>query len=69
MDFLKPGLWFASFLVASAALNVGLVLRGGTLALGRADLVLVYIMLLMVAALCSMGMSQQLLPILAALFY
>ena len=69
VDFLKPGLWFASFLVASAALNVGLVLRGGTLALGRADLVLVYIMLLMVSALCSMGMSQQLLPILAAFFY
>ena len=37
VDFLKPGLWFASFLVDSAALNVGLVLRGGTLALGRAD--------------------------------
>ncbi|MEE2874835.1 MAG: DUF6785 family protein, partial [Candidatus Latescibacterota bacterium] len=69
IDLLKPGLWFASFLVASAVLNVGLVLRGGSLALNRADLVLVYIMLLMVSGLCSMGMSQQLLPILAAFFY
>ena len=69
VDLLKPGLWFASFLVASALLNVGLVFRGGSLALNRADLVLVYIMLLMVSALCSMGMSQQLLPILAAFFY
>ena len=69
IDLLKPGLWFASFLVASALLNVGLVLRGSSLALGRSDLVLVYIMLLMVSALCSMGMSQQLLPILASFFY
>ena len=69
IDLLKPGLWFASFLVVSALLNLGLVLRGRSLALNRADLVLVYIMLLMVSALCSMGMSQQLLPILAAFFY
>ena len=69
IDLLKPGFWFASFLVVSAVLNVGLVLRGSSLALNRADLVLVYIMLLMVSALCSMGMSQQLLPILAAFFY
>lgn len=69
IDLFKPGLWFASFVVASALLNAALVWRGGSLALGRADLVLVYIMLLMVSGLCTMGMSQQLLPILAAFAY
>ena len=69
IDLFKPGLWFASFLVASVLLNAILVWHGGSLALDRADLVLVYIMLLMVSALCTMGMSQQLLPILAAFAY
>ena len=69
IDLFKPGLWFASFLVASVLLNATLVWHGGSLALGRADLVLVYIMLLMVSALCTMGMSQQLLPILASFAY
>ena len=68
IDVLEPGWWLASFLVASALLNLGAVLRGGSLVLNRADLVLVYIMLLMVSALCTMGMSQQLLPIIAAFF-
>ena len=68
-DVLDPGWWLASFLVVSALLNLGAVLRGGSLALNRADLVLVYVMLLMVSALCTMGMSQQLLPIIAAFFY
>ena len=68
-DMLDPGWWLASFLVVSALLNLGAVLRGGSLALNRADLVLVYVMLLMVSALCTMGMSQQLLPIIAAFFY
>ena len=69
IDLFDPGLWLASFLVASALLNAALVWRGGSLALGRADLVLVYLMLLMVSGLCTMGMSQQLLPILAAFAY
>ena len=69
IDMLKPGLWFASFLVVSAQINIGLVLQGSSLALKKADLILVYIMLLVVSALCTMGMSQQLLPILAAFFY
>ena len=69
IDLFKPGLWFASFLVASVLLNAALVWHGRSLALDRADLVLVYIMLLMVSALCTMGMSQQLLPILASFAY
>ncbi len=69
VDWLKPGLWLASFFVASAVANVPLTVRGSTLALNRADLVLVYIMLLVVSALCTMGMSQQLLPIISALAY
>ena len=69
VDTLRPGLWLASFLLASALLNVPLAFRGMTLALNRADLVLVYVMLLVVSALCTMGMSQQLLPIISALAY
>ena len=69
VDTLRPGLWLASFLLASALLNVPLAFRGMTLGLNRADLVLVYVMLLVVSALCTMGMSQQLLPIISALAY
>jgi len=69
IDLLKPGLWFASFLLASALANVPLVWRGLSLALNRAELVLVYIMLLVVSALCTMGMSQQLLPIISSFVY
>jgi len=69
IDVLQPGLWFASFMVASALINVPLCRRGSGLALNRADLVLVYIMLLIVSALCTMGMSQQLLPVISSLVY
>ena len=46
-----------------------MVQRGGTLALNRAELVLVYVMLLVVSALCTMGLTQQLLPTLTGIFY
>ncbi|NKB71936.1 MAG: hypothetical protein GKR89_33080 [Candidatus Latescibacteria bacterium] len=68
-DFAAPGWIGATFLTACALINLPLTLRGSGLALGRADLILVYFMLLIVSALCSMGMSEQLLPIIAAAFY
>jgi len=69
LDLSSPGLIFSTFLVASALINAPLAWRGGSLALNRSELVLVYVMLLIVSALCTMGMSEQLLPIITAFFY
>lgn len=69
LDPYSPGLIFSTFLLGCALLNLPLVWRGTSLALNRADLILVYAMLLMVSAVCSMGLSEQLLPMLTALFY
>ena len=66
---IRPGWWLANFLLISTAINIFATTRGSSLALNRSDLVLVYIMLLIVSALCSMGMSQQLLPIISSLVY
>lgn len=69
IDWYSPGFWFGAFLALSAVWNVPVVQRGGTLALNRAELVLVYVMLLVVSALCTMGLTQQLLPALTGIFY
>lgn len=69
VDWYSPGFWFGAFLALSAVWNVPVVQRGGTLALNRAELVLVYVMLLVVSALCTMGLTQQLLPALTGIFY
>ena len=69
VDWYSPGFWFGAFLALSALWNVPVVQRGGTLALNRAELVLVYAMLLVVSALCTMGLTQQLLPALTGIFY
>ncbi|HJP31238.1 MAG TPA: DUF6785 family protein [Candidatus Latescibacteria bacterium] len=69
LDPHSPGVVFNAFLVASALLNLALTVRGSSLALNRSELALVYVMLLIVSALCTMGLSYQLMPILTALFY
>ncbi len=69
IDIYKPGFWLASFVVASLWMSVPIVQRGGSLALNRAELVLVYVMLMVVSSLCTMGMTQQLLPTITAFFY
>ena len=69
LDPHAPGLIFSSFIVTSSLINLPVVWSGRSLALNRSELVLVYVMLLVVSALCTMGMSQQLLPSLTALFY
>jgi hypothetical protein len=69
IDPYSPGLIFDAFLVASALINLPVVRSGQTMALNRAELILVYVMLLVVSGLCTMGMSQQLLPAITALFY
>jgi len=69
VDIYKPGFWLAAFLVASLWISVPVVQRGASLALNRAELVLVYVMLMVVSSLCTMGMTQQLLPAITAFFY
>ncbi len=68
-DPYAPGFIFAQFMLASSWLNVWLVGRGQSLVLNRAELILVYVMLLIVSALCTMGLSEQILPMLTAVFY
>ena len=69
VDWYSPGFWFGAFLALSSLWNVPVVQRGGTFALSRAELVLVYVMLLVVSALCTMGLTQQLLPAITGIFY
>ena len=58
----SPGLIFCTFVLLSALVNLFLVGRGLSLALNRAELILVYTMLLIVSSLCTMGLSEELLP-------
>ena len=62
LDPFAPGFFFATFIVASSLLNMVLVSFGRSLVLNRAELILVYVMLLIVSALCTMGLSEQILP-------
>ena len=69
LDPFAPGFFFATFIVASSLLNIVLVSCGRSLVLNRAELILVYVMLLIVSALCTMGLSEQILPMITAVFY
>ena len=69
LDPYSPGLIFSTFLLISFIGNIFAVWRGDSLALNRAELILVYAMLLIVSALCTMGLGEQLLPIITAIFY
>ncbi len=69
LDLASPAVALGIFLLASCWLNVAATLRGTSLALNRSELVLVYAMLLIVSALCTMGLSEQILPIITAIFY
>ena len=69
LDFHSPGLIFSTFVILSILLNLLAVQRGGTMALNRAELILVYAMLLIVSALCTMGLGEQILPLISSIFY
>lgn len=69
LDYASPAVFLGLFLLASFWFNVAAAIRGTSLALNRSELVLVYAMLLVVSALCTMGLSEQLLPIITAIFY
>ena len=68
LDPFAPGFFLATFIVASSLLNMVLVSCGRSLVLNRAELILVYVMLLIVSALCTMGLSEQILPMITAMF-
>ncbi|NKB68376.1 MAG: hypothetical protein GKR89_15040 [Candidatus Latescibacteria bacterium] len=69
IDIHSPGFLFATFLLLSTLANVPMVARGNSLALNRSDLILVYVMLVIVSAVCTMGLSEQILPMISAVFY
>ena len=69
LDPYSPGLIFSTFLLISFVVNLPIVWSGRNLVLNRAELILVYAMLLIVSALCTMGLGEQILPMLTAAFY
>jgi hypothetical protein len=69
LDPYSPGLIFTTFVLLCALINLPLAGRNRGLALNRAELILAYTMLLIVSALCTMGLSEELLPALTAIFY
>ena len=69
MDLNSPGLIFSTFAVVCGSGNLPLAWSGRSLALNRAELIMVYAMLAMVSAVCTMGLSEIILPSLTAIFY
>ena len=69
LDPYSPGLIFSTLLLLMALANVVAVSTGRSLALNRAELILVYAMMLIVSALCTMGMGEQVPGMISALFY
>ncbi|MCY3761681.1 MAG: hypothetical protein OXH50_10570 [Gemmatimonadetes bacterium] len=69
IDPLSPGLIFSTFLLVCALANLPVTWAGRSLALNRGELIMVYAMLAMVSAVCTMGLIEQLLPTLTAIFY
>ena len=69
LDWHSPALIYSTFVVLLLVLNCAVAVHGGSLALNRSELILVYTMLLVVSAVCSLGLSEILLPGITALFY
>ena len=69
LDPHSPHLIFSAILVLLLFLNAALGWHGHSLALNRAELVLVYIMLLVVSAVATLGLGTILLPVVTGLFY
>lgn len=68
-DLYAPGFYFFTFILVVALANLYFCKLGVGMALNRAELVLVYVMLLVVSALCTLGLSEQILPMITAVFY
>ena len=65
----SPGVLFSSFLVVALLANALLAMGGRNLALNRSELIVVYIMLLVVASLATMGLCETILPAITGAFY
>ena len=69
LDLNSPLLIYSSFLVLLLVLNWAMAVHGRSLTLNRSELILVFVMLLVVSAVCSLGLSEIFLPGITALFY
>ena len=65
----SPGVLFSSFLILSMATNTILAGMGRNLSLNRSELIVVYIMLIVVASLATMGLCETILPAITGVFY
>ncbi len=65
----SPGVLFSSFLIMSMAANTILAGMGRNLSLNRSELIVVYIMLIVVASLATMGLCETILPAITGVFY
>ena len=68
-DIHSPGLIFSTFVLITALGAGPLAASGRRLALNRSELILVYVMLTIVSAVCTMGLGEQILPMISAIFY
>ncbi|MEE3335267.1 MAG: DUF6785 family protein [Candidatus Latescibacterota bacterium] len=66
---MAPGMLFVAFLCVSMMANTIMATRGGSLGLNNSELIVVYIMLLVVASLATMGLCETILPAISGLFY
>ncbi len=69
LDPHRPGTILSTIALVTALANVPLAAGGRSLALNRAELIMVYVMLGIVSVVCTMGLSQQLVPMISSLFY
>ncbi|MEC7842634.1 MAG: DUF6785 family protein [Candidatus Latescibacterota bacterium] len=65
----SPGVLFSGFIVLSLMANTFLAAMGQDLALNRSELIVVYIMLIIVASLATMGLCETILPAITGIFY
>ncbi|MBT4099935.1 MAG: hypothetical protein HOM68_13125 [Gemmatimonadetes bacterium] len=65
----SPGVLFSSFLVVAMVGNTILAAMGRNLALNRSELIVVYIMLVVVASIATMGVCETILPAITGIFY
>ena len=69
MPLYDPGVLFSSFMVLAMLANTVMAAMGRNLALNRSELVVVYIMLIIVASLATMGLCETILPAITGVFY
>ena len=65
----SPGVLFGSFIVVAFTANAVLAISGRNMALNRSELIVVYIMLVVVASLSTMGLCETILPAISGFFY